>query len=242
MHGTVLEMGSIYKLTSPKGKVYVGQCKRTHRVSKKSMSPLKMLKMRWQEHCRGSSGCVAIKKAINKYGRHRFSSEVLIEVSDELLDHYERKFIAMYDSGKSRFGYNRTSGGEGGGFAIPRVRRKMLQKGSKWMLAQQSEATTALKQQALSNAKAMDPSIEERRRRNAKAACQTTRYREKHSSIQKKAQNNPATIAKRKAMLAAKRETMLEALPPVEREKKRRKLEKQAEATARWKAKQLTAN
>jgi hypothetical protein len=46
--------GIIYKITSPSGKVYVGQTTRSFQT-------------RVQEHKRDSSGCTAVKSAIDKY-------------------------------------------------------------------------------------------------------------------------------------------------------------------------------
>lgn len=231
-------MGIVYKLTSPVGKVYVGQCKRKNRRTKKPMSASKMLSMRWNEHCRGSSGCVAIKKAIAKYGKTSFQKEVLVEVNDEELDNLERKFIRLFDSTKSRFGYNRTDGGEGGGFAIPSVRSKMLRPDSTWLKAQKSAETAKKKQTGLSKAKDNDPNIEIRRKKNAKKACQDPQYRVRQSFIQKESWRTSSKRENRRRTALRKREELLQMLPPDERAKKRKKLEAAAAATKRWKDKQ----
>ena len=118
-------MAIIYLLTAPNGKVYVGQCKRRRRTGK-IMPAQKQLQLRWKEHCRETSGCRAIKNAITKYGSVNFKVELLLEVADEYADEYERSFIRAFSSTNPKHGYNRTKGGEGGGFAIPKVRARML--------------------------------------------------------------------------------------------------------------------
>jgi len=128
-------MGIIYKLTSPPGKVYIGQCKRKHRKTRVEHPPQKQMRMRWREHCSATSGCVAIKKAIAKYGAKNFCVEILLCAPDDDLNHYERHFVAMYDSFNPKYGYNRNEGGEGGGFGIPSVRKAQCEPGSKWMRA-----------------------------------------------------------------------------------------------------------
>lgn len=228
-------------MTSPNRKVYVGKCKAVNRTTKMPMSPEKTLEHRWRGHCSPLSGCVAIKAAIAKYGHENFKKEVLLEVRNDQLDQYEKKFIALYRSDQHKFGYNRTPGGEGGGFDLPHVREKMRMADSTWMKAQKSRRVADLKQEGLRTARAKDPSIEVRRKANAAAAMKTEAHRTKFSAIQNISQNRPETLAKRKAMLARKRDEMLSKLSPVSRERKLRKLEKQAIATAKWKAKR-TAN
>ena len=138
-------MGIIYMLTSPKGKVYIGQCKRKKRRSRVEMSPQEQMNARWGEHCRQSSGCRAIKNAIAKYGPDAFKVEILVAIPDELLNMYERRFVAFYQSQKKKYGYNRNEGGEGGGFTIPRVRRAQCKPGTKWMLAVTDKKVVAKK-------------------------------------------------------------------------------------------------
>ena len=128
-------MGIIYKLTAPSRKVYIGQCKRKHRHTREELSPQRQMALRWREHCNAASGCCAIKHAIAKYGSHNFSVEVLAVVPDCTLSQYERHFIDAFDAQNPKYGYNRTQGGEGGGFGIPEVRKAQCQPGSKWMQA-----------------------------------------------------------------------------------------------------------
>ena len=138
-------MGIIYVLTAPNGKVYVGQCTRKNR-SGKIMSAKRQLEMRWREHCHALSGCRAIKNAIRKHGWENFSTEILMERDDSELNACERRAIKFYRSNEHKYGYNRTDGGEGGGFAIPEVRARMLQPGSKWMECHKRPGVTKRKQ------------------------------------------------------------------------------------------------
>jgi group I intron endonuclease len=147
-------MGIIYLLTSPNGKVYVGQCKRHDRHGN-VLSAAQQLHVRWLEHCRCSSGCYAVKHAIRKYGWQNFKQEVLTEKPDDELNAWERRFIRFYRSTQPKYGYNRTEGGEGGGFAIPEVRARMLQPGSKWMESHKRPGVTKRKQRNLHTAESM---------------------------------------------------------------------------------------
>jgi group I intron endonuclease len=90
-------MGFIYCLTSPSGKMYIGQTKRD--VSR-----------RFREHSKIIPGCVALNSAIKKYGFDTFKKEVLLEINNELLDKYEIKFIDFYNTVFPN-GYNIRLGG-----------------------------------------------------------------------------------------------------------------------------------
>jgi hypothetical protein len=228
-------MGIIYKLTSPSGKVYIGQCKRKTRKTRKPLPIHRMMKLRWNEHCRATSGCRAIKKAIAKYGPESFSKEILVEVDDDKLDDNERKFIDLYSSTKSRFGYNRTPGGEGGGFSLPAVRDRMRLPDSAWMKSQKNHVTTQRKQEGLAKAKEKDPTIERRRVERLKAVVQSEEYRTQHSKLQMEAQNKPETVSKRKNTWEMKREKLLESMPVEKRDSKRKKLELSRISTAKLK-------
>ena len=90
-------MATIYKITSPSGKAYVGQTVDfTERI---------------KGHKKSSSNCVAIKRAIDKYGWENMKVEVLLTCTEEEADEVEREMIRVHDTfGKN--GYNMTSGGE----------------------------------------------------------------------------------------------------------------------------------
>ena len=94
----------IYKVTSPSGKIYIGQTS-------------KSLEERWNGHCNqaryGSN--LLLHRAIRKYGAQNFKKEIVsICESLEKACTEEMQFIELYDcicdTGK---GYNMTKGGEG---------------------------------------------------------------------------------------------------------------------------------
>jgi group I intron endonuclease len=89
-------MGVIYKLTSPSGKSYIGQTKRT-------------IEKRIKEHFKCPGYCIALENAIKKYG-DKMEYEVLLEVNDEQLNFYEIRMIQLYDTIEPK-GYNIRTGG-----------------------------------------------------------------------------------------------------------------------------------
>ena len=193
-------MGIIYAIVGPDGKRYVGQCCRKQR-SGREMSINQQLKNRWREHRAQTSGCVALRNAIRKYGKDAFHHEVLVQVPDADLNHYEVKFISMYDSENHRFGYNRTPGGDRAGFAVPEVRRRMNVEGSTWMRSVKDPSVVAVKIGKLRAALSADPSLEQLRKDRAKAAVQSIEVRKRASKSQFVAQNRPETRTRRVASM-----------------------------------------
>jgi group I intron endonuclease len=89
--------GIIYKISSPSGKVYVGQT--TKRFEK-----------RIKQHHRKDSGCTAISRAIHKYGDHMKYEIIEEDVPQEQLDEREVHWIKELNS-LTPGGYNLNSGG-----------------------------------------------------------------------------------------------------------------------------------
>lgn len=89
-------MGYIYCITSPSNKKYIGQTQ--YEVEK-----------RFDAHYK-SEACHAIHYAIKKYGRENMIFEVLLQVNNKLLDHYETKFIDVLSTLVPN-GYNIRTGG-----------------------------------------------------------------------------------------------------------------------------------
>lgn len=88
----------VYKHTSPSGKAYIGQ---TDNYNRRNI-----------EHQAESSGCVAFKAAIDKYGWDSFIHEILI--SDLSLEHanlLEEQLISMHNTQVPN-GYNLKPGGD----------------------------------------------------------------------------------------------------------------------------------
>jgi group I intron endonuclease len=104
-------MGVIYCLTSPSGKRYIGQTRRS-------------FEKRLREHSSGSSGCIALTNAIQEYGISAFVCEVLLTVNDEHLDMYESRFIELYDTICPN-GYNIRTGGSPGSLHCEESRERM---------------------------------------------------------------------------------------------------------------------
>ena len=90
-------MGVIYCLTSPSGKQYIGQTKRT-------------VEQRLKEHATRPASCSILYNAITKYGIESFDTEILVETNNDMLNHYETLFINMYNTIEPN-GYNIRSGG-----------------------------------------------------------------------------------------------------------------------------------
>jgi hypothetical protein len=87
----------IYKLTSPTGKVYIGQSKDIYSrwIQHKSTSKKKHPKLYY---------------SIKKYGFEYFSKEIIEVCGEEILSERERHYIKYYDSFNN--GLNSTTGGE----------------------------------------------------------------------------------------------------------------------------------
>jgi group I intron endonuclease len=102
-------MGFIYCMTSLSGKMYIGQTRQ--QVCK-----------RIKQHCKSKS-CTALSAAIAKYGIESFKVETLLEIDNNMLDMYEKKFIDMLNTMVPN-GYNIRSGGSNG-YHCEQSRNKM---------------------------------------------------------------------------------------------------------------------
>lgn len=89
----------VYAITNKiNGKQYVGQT-------------IRSLKERWAEHCKKTSDCSAIIRAIQKYGKENFTIQTIYTaVSIEELNKKEQEFIKEFNTFKPN-GYNLTTGG-----------------------------------------------------------------------------------------------------------------------------------
>ena len=90
--------GIIYKISSPSGKVYVGQT-------------IRSFEKRMQEHKRDSSCCTLIKRAIDKYGNEMVYEIIEEDVPQEHLDDREIYWIKKLNS-LAPDGYNCNTGGQ----------------------------------------------------------------------------------------------------------------------------------
>jgi group I intron endonuclease len=90
----------VYLITNiVNGKQYVGQT-------------VKSLKDRWKFHCSIHSGCLAMKSAINKYGKNNFIIEpIYVSSSLEELNKKEEEYVKQYNTLVPNV-YNLMSGGD----------------------------------------------------------------------------------------------------------------------------------
>lgn len=105
---------TVYKLTSPSQKVYIGiTCQAIER--------------RWANG-KGYKRCPAMNKAITKYGWENFTKEILLENTTESeAKSLETLLIKVHMSNDSRYGYNITEGGEGTkGFKLSEEQKEHL--------------------------------------------------------------------------------------------------------------------
>ena len=96
-------MNTIYKLTSPSGKSYIGKTKRP--LSKRIIDHKSDAKTR----CR-----YCINKTIKKYGFENFDVEILYQGTHMINENSAEQYFIRYYNSKVPFGYNLTDGGEGG--------------------------------------------------------------------------------------------------------------------------------
>lgn len=95
--------GFIYKYTSPSGKSYIGQTKRT--LNERACGA----------RGKGYKDCPVFYQAIKKYGFSNFEVSILAEVKIEYLDKMEQKYIHLFNTLKPN-GYNSNEGGQCGNF------------------------------------------------------------------------------------------------------------------------------
>jgi hypothetical protein len=98
-------MGIIYKLTSPSGKIYIGQTIKT--VEKRFKEHLEDANREYKDHCK------VLNKSLRKYGEFHFKIEVLETCLDYNLDKKEIEYIQKYQSQTPK-GMNIKLGGSSG--------------------------------------------------------------------------------------------------------------------------------
>lgn len=107
---------SVYKHTSPSGKVYIGIAKD--------------VKHRWRNNGTGYKGSTRIYYAIKKYGWDNFAHEIVAKnLTREEACEMESALIKTYNSTDPAYGYNLTSGGQSFAFApesIEKLRASQL--------------------------------------------------------------------------------------------------------------------
>lgn len=163
-------MGYIYKVTNKiNNKVYIGQTTRT-------------IAERYEEHLNHARNHINrhLYDAINHYGAENFTIEAVEECVDSLLNIRECHWIAYYKSNDRSFGYNMTTGGEGGNTyaGLPEERKQQIS-----MLI--SSKLTG---------KPQPRELVEKRVAKLKGQKRTKEQRQRFSEAQKK--RNPSTFAR----------------------------------------------
>lgn len=113
-------IASIYKITAPNGKSYIGQnLPGVHAKLKAKPERVKLslklygLKDRLRQHCKNNSNCTLLKRSIKKYGWENMKVEVLLQCAQEQLNYYEQQMIKAWGT-LAPNGLNCTTGGEAG--------------------------------------------------------------------------------------------------------------------------------
>ena len=103
---------TVYKHTSPNGKIYIG-------ITKQELSK------RW-ENGRGYKHCPRFYSAIKKHGWDSFEHKVLQEgLTKEEAEAEEIRLIALHKSNQAEYGYNIENGGNCSGTHSAETRRKI---------------------------------------------------------------------------------------------------------------------
>ena len=106
---------TVYKLTDPNGKVYIGCTGKT-------------VKARWNNG-KNYKRTTLIRKAISEIGWDNFEKTILCEhLTKEGGSKLEKWFIAYYDSANPEKGYNRALGGLGKGVCLSKESREQCRK------------------------------------------------------------------------------------------------------------------
>ena len=108
--------GEIYKITSPCGKIYIGQTKCL--AKRKDKFIIWGTIKRWKAHINEANslkreGCLKLNNCINKYKAENFVVEVLLICDIEYLDYYESYMITEYNTMYPN-GLNLKTGGTNG--------------------------------------------------------------------------------------------------------------------------------
>lgn len=244
-------MGFVYMFVFPNGKRYIGQTSNSD------------VHVRWNNHRVRKNHCWAVARAINKYGWENVQKHVLVKVPNNLLDHYEVKFIDVFGS-LNPGGYNLTPGGDYNPMDSEDVRAKHLKTmqsddhrnaQAKHSRAWHNDDTKHASWKEKNAEASRNPEKRNKHREITKATWADQSVREKRTSGLKRVFSDPAVSKKRKdaaakalrtseasakmmAGHALAREAKLAKLPPVEREKKRKDMEKRRDkAREKYRAK-----
>ena len=168
---------TVYKHTSPSGKVYIGI---TH------LKPEK----RWNSG-RGYKGNIHFTNAINKYGWDNFKHEILFEnLSKEEACQKEIELIAFYKSNDKKLGYNQSIGGEinSGWHLSDEAKRKISENNARFNLGKHLSEETKKK---IGNANKGRKYSEDVRKRNSEGHKGIKRNQETRRKMSEATKNRP---------------------------------------------------
>ncbi|QJX72970.1 GIY-YIG catalytic domain-containing endonuclease [Faustovirus] len=96
--------GLIYKITSPNGKVYIGQTIQTFETR---------MGQHKNDATSGADKCPHLDAAIRTHGWDNFTREIVLHCDQSELGDHEKRLIAEYKSNDPEIGYNIHEGGAG---------------------------------------------------------------------------------------------------------------------------------
>ena len=195
---------TVYKLTDPFGKVYIG-------------CTGKPVKERWKKG-RGYSKDTPIRRAIDEIGWENFRQEILCEhLFKAGAEKLERWFIAFYDSSEPEKGYNRFLGGLGKGAHMSEITKKLSSEAKNRLYKEHPEIVSRIRGTVTSlfandptyrervskgvlAAYEKDPTIKERLSEISRELWQDPEYRERCSACRRAASENPDLAEKQRAV------------------------------------------
>ena len=195
---------TVYKLTDPDGKVYIG-------------CTGKPVEERWKKG-RGYSRDTPIRRAIDEIGWENFKTEILCEkLIKEGAEKLERWFIAFYDSSDPEKGYNRFLGGLGKGAHMSKITRQLSRESKNRLYEEHPEVKARIRKtvndlfandptyrervsKGVLAAYEKDPTIKERLSEISRELWQDPEYRERCSAYRRAASENPDLAEKQRAI------------------------------------------
>lgn len=245
------QMGFIYRFIFPNRKMYVGKTTKQD------------VRKRWHLHRVRQNHCWLVARAIKKFGWNNIEKEVLLQTHDDLLDHYEVKFIDVLNTVRPN-GYNLTPGGDFNPMDSEEGRARQLQsvqndahrkkqsnhtkswhqdqeRHENWLAkntAAQRTPEARKKRSMLSSESWKDEEIRSKRTKGLKLAFSNPETSQKRKEAAAKSLRTESASANMMAGHKRNRELKLANLPPAERAKKEKDMQKRRDkAREKYRAK-----